>query len=125
MLTRMEHVAIHVDDVTSALRFYTDVLGLQQVVNGVGTGGLPIAYVRLGDSSLIELTTRRGGEPMSGFHLGFECEDLDETCREFVAAGVKVLIAPRPTTPRASYQAGWRRAVFEGPHGELIEVKGP
>jgi hypothetical protein len=31
----------------------------------------------------------------------------------------------KPTTPRGEHQKGWRRSVFKGPHGELIEIKGP
>ena len=125
MLTRMDHVALHVDDVASALRFYVDVLGFEQIHGSPGTGGQPIAYVRLGNLSMIELTTRPGGEPMSGFHLGLECDDLAETCRYFAERGLETVVAPRPTTARGEHQKGWKRAVFKGRHGELIEIKGP
>jgi hypothetical protein len=36
-----------------------------------------------------------------------------------------VLTEPKPTTPRGAHQKGWKRAVFRGPHGETIEIKGP
>jgi catechol 2,3-dioxygenase-like lactoylglutathione lyase family enzyme len=125
MLTRMDHVALHVDDVASALRFYVDVLGFDKIYESPGTGGQPIAYVRLGNASMIELTTRPGGEPMSGYHLGLECDDLAATCTRLADAGVETVVPPKPTTPRGEHQKGWKRAVFKGPHGELIEIKGP
>lgn len=124
-LTRIDHVALHVDDVASAVRFYVDVLGFDVFADGVGTGGSAIAYVQLGPSAKIELTTRPGGEPMSGFHLGLECDDLGDICRRLTAAGVEMVVEPRKTTPRGDYQKDWKRAVFKGPHGELIEIKGP
>jgi catechol 2,3-dioxygenase-like lactoylglutathione lyase family enzyme len=125
MLTRMDHVALHVDDVASALRFYVEVLGFEKVYDSPGTGGQAIAYVRLGNASMIELTTRPGGEPMSGYHLGLECDDLVATCKRLSDAGLEPVVAPKLTTPRGDHQKGWKRAVFKGPHGELIEIKGP
>jgi catechol 2,3-dioxygenase-like lactoylglutathione lyase family enzyme len=124
MLTRMDHVALHVADVPAATAFYVDVLGFEKVHDSPGTGGQPIAYVRLG-ASMIELTTRPGGEPMSGFHLGLETEDLAAAVATLTAHGLAVVTEPKPTTPRGERQKGWRRAVLRGPHGELIELKGP
>jgi catechol 2,3-dioxygenase-like lactoylglutathione lyase family enzyme len=125
VLTRIDHVALHVDDVPAAARFYVEVLGFEKIHDSPGTGGHAIAYVRLNGGSMIELTTRPGGEPMSGFHLGLESDDLTATTAEFKAKGLAVLTEPKPTTPRGEHQKGWRRAVFRGPHGEIIEVKGP
>lgn len=124
-LTVIDHVALHVADVPSAVRFYVDVLGFEVIVDGVGTSGSAIAYVQLGSSAKIELTTRPGGEPMSGFHLGLECDDLADVSRRLTAAGVEMVVEPRKTTPRGARQKNWKRAVFKGPHGELIEIKGP
>ena len=40
------------------------VLGFEAVHDSPGTEGKPIAYVRLAGGSMIELTTRPGGEPI-------------------------------------------------------------
>ena len=124
-LTAIDHVALHVDDVRAALEFYVQVLGFEAVHDSPGTEGKPIAYVRLPGGSMIELTTRPGGEPMSGFHLGLECDDISATTETLRARGLTVLTEPKPTTPRGAHQTGWKRAVFRGPHGETIEIKGP
>jgi catechol 2,3-dioxygenase-like lactoylglutathione lyase family enzyme len=124
-LTGIDHVALHVDDVKAAADFYVEILGFERVHDAPGTEGKPIAYVRLPGGSMIELTTRPGGEPMSGFHLGLECDDIQATTELLRARGLAVLTEPKPTTPRGDHQKGWKRAVFRGPHGETIEVKGP
>jgi catechol 2,3-dioxygenase-like lactoylglutathione lyase family enzyme len=120
----MDHIALHVANVPAAAAFYVDVLGFEKVYDSPGTGGQPIAYVRLG-TSMIELTTRPGGEPMSGFHLGLETDDLTAAMAALTARGLAVVTEPKLTTPRGERQKGWRRAVLRGPHGELIELKGP
>ena len=124
-LTGIDHVALHVDDVKAAADFYVEVLGFERVHDSPGTEGKPIAYVRLSGGSMIELTTRPGGEPMSGFHLGLDCDDIQGATATLRARGLAVLTEPKPTTPRGAHQKGWKRAVFRGPHGETIEIKGP
>ena len=124
-LTAIDHVALHVDNVKAAADFYVEVLGFERVHDSPGTEGKPIAYVRLPGGSMIELTTRPGGEPMSGFHLGLECDDLQAATERLRRQGLAVLTEPKPTTPRGAHQTGWKRAVFRGPHGETIEIKGP
>jgi catechol 2,3-dioxygenase-like lactoylglutathione lyase family enzyme len=124
VFTRMDHVALHVADVAAAADFYFNVLGFEKVHDSPGTGGQPIVYVRLG-ASLIEITTRPGGEPMSGFHFGMETDNLTATVDALKAHGLAVVTEPKPTTPRGDRQKGWKRAVLRGPHGELIEIKGP
>ena len=112
MLTRMDHVALHVADVPAAARFYVEVLGFDKIYDSPGTGGQAIAYVRLGDSSMIEFTTRPGGEPMLGFHLGLESDDLAATTAKLKAAGLQATIEMKPTTARGERQTGWKRSVF-------------
>ena len=125
MLKRMDHVALHVADVPAAVRFYVETLGFEKIHDSPGTSGHAIAYVRLGNASMIELTTRPGGEPMSGFHLGLESDDLAATVAKLTAAGLTMTVAPKPTTARGEHQTGWKRAVFRGPHDETLEIKGP
>ncbi|MGE5538809.1 MAG: VOC family protein [Gemmatimonas sp.] len=123
MFKRIDHVALHVDDVASAARYYVDTFGFEKIFEQKGTGGHAIAYIRLGDS-MIEMTTRPGGEPMSGFHLCLQPKDFDAAITDLRAKGLPLVTEPRATTPRGPLEAGWRRAVFRGPHGELIEIRG-
>lgn len=120
---RIDHVALHVPDVPTACDFYVETFGFEKIFESQGTGGHAIAYVRLGDSQ-IEMTTRPGGEPMSGFHVCLQPIDFDRAIADLKAKGLPLVTDARPTTPRGPLEAGWRRAVFRGPHGELIEIRG-
>lgn len=123
MFKKLDHLALHVADVAAAKAFYVDTFGFEVVEEHIGTAGFAIAYVKLGNS-LIELTTRPGGEAMSGFHICLVPENFAAACAQLMARGLPVVVAPRPTTPRGAEDVGAQRAVFKGPHGELIEVKG-
>lgn len=124
MFKRVDHVALHVADASAAARFYRDVLGFELVAERPGTAGFMIAYVRLGNT-MIELTTRPGGEPMSGFHLALEPENFTTAYSYLKDKGLEILVEARRTTPRGTgNEDGAQRAVFRGPHGEMIEMRG-
>lgn len=123
MFKRMDHVALHVADVEAAKRFYCDILDFRVVDEHIGTSGRAITYVSLADH-LIELTTRPGGEPMSGFHLCLEPEDFATAYEALKGRGLEVVVEARPATPRQGEAGPQQRAIFEGPHGEKIEIKG-
>jgi catechol 2,3-dioxygenase-like lactoylglutathione lyase family enzyme len=122
MFRRVDHLALHVADVKETSRFYVDILGFEQVPHVPGTNP-NVGYVKLGEM-LIELTTRPGGEPMSGFHFCLEAIDFDVAIEALQAHGLTMTGEPRPSAARTPNQQGWHRAVFLGPHGETIEVKG-
>ena len=123
MFKRIDHLALHVADVSTAARFYTDVLGFELVDERPGTQGFMIAYVRLGDT-MLELTTRPGGEPMSGFHIALQPEDFTSAYAYLKDKGLEILVEARRTTPRGANEPPMQRAVFRGPHGEMIEMRG-
>lgn len=123
MFKRIDHVALHVADVSAAVEFYVTAFGFEKIFGHRGSAGREIAFIRLSDST-IELTARPGSEPMSGFHLCLEPVDFDAAFSALSARKLPLVIDPRPTTPRWPSEEGWRRAVFRGPHGELIEIRG-
>jgi catechol 2,3-dioxygenase-like lactoylglutathione lyase family enzyme len=120
---RIDHVALHVADVGATAEFYAAALGFEKYFEYRGATGGGIIYIRLADS-IIELTTRPGGEPMSGFHLCFEPEDFDTAFAALSARKLPLVTDVRATTPRGPSEEGWRRAVFRGPNGELLEIRG-
>lgn len=123
MFKRVDHIALHVPDVEEAATFYESVLGFTRYFGHSSSRGEPILYLRLGEM-VLELTQHTPAEPMSGFHFCLETEDIDTACSRLTEAGVPLIQAPRPTTPRAPAEAGWHRAVFRGPNGEMIELRG-
>ncbi len=123
MFKRLHHVALHVTDVKSAVRFYTEVLGFQEIAAAPSAKSHPNVFVQLGEA-LLELSHRDQEEAMSGFHLCFQPDDFNAAFARLQAKGLPVLVSARPLNQGRPDEAGFQRAVFSGPHGELIEIRG-
>jgi len=106
MESRLDHVAIAVRSVASALAFYRDQLGFQVTQHrtiaedGVGVTMLDGGSVRidlleaLGPESVIARFLDKRGEGVH--HVAMTVQDLSETVERLRAAGVKILNDPRP-----------------------------
>jgi lactoylglutathione lyase len=122
MFQRIDHVAVHVSNLESSVKFYERHFGFKDYFRQVASGGLQIAYLKLGDT-VLELT-HHPGESMSGFHFCLETDNFDGTVAQLQEDGVKLLRAPHATAAREPRENGWRRVVFAGPDGEQIELRG-
>jgi lactoylglutathione lyase len=122
MFKRIDHVAIHVQDLERSVSFYENHFGFRKYFQHAATGGLQIAYLRLGDT-VLELTHKSDGA-MQGFHFCLETDNLEETVAKLQHDGVRMLRAPHDTAAREPREQGWRRVVFAGPDGEQIEIRG-
>jgi lactoylglutathione lyase len=122
MFKRIDHVAIHVTDLDRSVAFYENHFGFKKYFQHAATGGLQIAYLKLGDT-VLELTHKSDG-PMSGFHFCLETDNFDETVENLQKQGVQLIRAPHHTAAREPRESGWRRVVFGGPDGEQIELRG-
>ncbi len=123
MFKRIDHLALHVPEVAAAVRFYAENFGFVKTFEAPVAGGHTIAFIELG-GTLIELTERDEAEPMSGFHLCLQTDDFDAAMSGLCARGLPMVTEARPTSPRGPHEAACRRAVFRGPYGELIEIRG-
>ena len=119
---RIDHVAIHVSELERSVKFYERHFGFKDYFRQVASGGLQIAYLKLG-GTVLELT-HHPGESMSGFHFCLETDNFDQTVAQLQEQGVKLLRAPHETAAREPRENGWRRVVFAGPDGEQIELRG-
>lgn len=122
MFKRIDHVAIHVSDLNRSVAFYERHFGFKHYFQQIASGGLQIAYLRLGDT-VLELTHHSDGA-MQGFHFCLETDSFDETVDQLQKDGVKLVRAPHDTAAREPREKGWRRVVFGGPDGEQIELRG-
>jgi lactoylglutathione lyase len=122
MLKRIDHVAIHVRDLDRSVAFYEQHFGFKKYFQHAATGGLQIAYLKLGDT-VLELTHKTDGA-MMGFHFCLETDNFDETVSRLQQDGVQLVRAPHDTVAREPRENGWRRVVFGGPDGEQIELRG-
>ncbi len=122
MFKFIDHVAVHCSDLDRSVRFYTGNFGFEELSRHDRPGG-GISYLRLGHT-VLELTQKQG-ESMSGMHFALEAEDMDTALAHLAAAGIVVLQPARPLNARRPGEPDTvRRAVFAGPDGEMIEVRG-
>jgi lactoylglutathione lyase len=120
--SRIDHVALSVNDLAKSVAFYEKNFGFETYSRDyVERAGLHIAYLKLGDT-VLELTGR--GESMSGFHFCLETDNFDGAVETLKKNGVEVATPPHATKPRVPRENGWRRVVFYGPDREQIEIRG-
>ena len=118
---RIDHVAVNASDLENSKSFYETHFGFETYYEHGTPMGIIISYLRL-DDTVLELVGK--GTPVDGFHFCLETDDFDGAVKELSAAGVEVAQAPHPTDAREEREKGWRRVVFKGPDGELIEIRG-
>jgi len=93
MFKRIDHVAIHVQDLDRSVAFYEKHFGFKKYFQHAGGGGQQIAYLRLGDT-VLELTHHSDGA-MKGFHFCLETDDFDETVMQLQKEGVPLVRGAR------------------------------
>ena len=134
MAPRLEHVGIPVRSIERSKALYCDLLGYRPFFEV--TVDLPhfarIVFLRK-RSSRIELQEMRGdqwaatptGRVGGLLHVSFAVDDLDGEVQRWTAAGQRLSVPPHHPGVMLPAEEHWRRAVFEGPDGELIELRGP
>src|SRR5437870_10462617 len=98
MFKRIDHVAIHVRDLNRSVAFYEKHFGFKKYFQHAATGGLQIAYLKLGDT-ILELTHKSDGT-MAGFHFCLETDGFDETVAQLQQQGVQLVRATHDTAAR-------------------------
>lgn len=126
MFKRISHVAIDVAGLERSVEFYERNFGFEKYFEHTTTAGLRLANLRLGDTTL-ELVQRADAR-IGGFHFCLETNDFGKAVRVLKKRNVKIVRPPHDAATRDAAteprETGWRRAVFCGPDGEPIEIRG-
>ena len=111
----VHQVAICVDDVDAALKFYVGVLGCEQRSDRPDFG-FPGAWL---DAGTQQIHLMQFGAPAPSFsHFALRVDDTEACCADLEAAGVEFR--------RSDYVAGAGRQVFlKDPAGNEIELNQP
>jgi len=121
---RIHHVAVLVKDIDNSQSFYENHFGFETYFEHNTASGIPVVCLRL-DDTVLEL---RAGEASPGGYVGcyfcLESDDLERDVGSLKKAGVIIDQEIHETTPRNYKERRWKRAVFKGPDGELIEIRG-
>ena len=121
---RMHHVAMQVKDVDNSQSFYEHHFGFETYFDHEQVDGVPVVCLRL-DDTVLEL--RVGNVAPDGYQGCFFCletDDLGADVETLKKAGVVLHRDIHETTPRNYEERRWKRAIFKGPDGELIEMRG-
>ncbi len=120
----IHHVAMRVQDFDASVRFYTDLLGLRNVLQW-GEGPKRAVMLDTGDGSCIELFAGGTPEPKPEghvIHFALRCRDVDGVYARALAAGAPSIIAPKDVEIASTPPLPVRLAFFGGPDGETIEL---
>ena len=127
MFKRIDHIAFNVKDRAKSIKFYEEYLGFKKYFeHDVPFPAVEkIVYLKLGDTvlELIHMPTNSDSADQ-GFHFCLESDNFDEDYTRLINAGIPVNTEPHPVGAREPGEEGWRRVVFVGPDGELIEFRG-
>lgn len=121
MFRKIDHVAVHCSDLERSLAFYQDAFEFQFISRVERPGG-GIAYARLGDT-VLELT-QKAGERYGGYHIAIWADDMDAAIAHLAAKRVRPIQEARAAKVKMPEEGDTRRAVYAGPDGEMIEVRG-
>ena len=113
------HAMVYSRDVAVALRFYTEVIGLELLEEF--RGGERLVYARLkaprGDGTIALHLLEPGKElHTGGVRLYFEIKDLDRCCKRIEKLGVKLSQAPK------LMPWGWKHAYLDDPDGHEVSL---
>ena len=102
-ISQLNHVAIHVEDVSKSVAFYRDVLGLEPMPRPAFS--FPGAWFRVGADQELHIIGERQREVIShnrGNHFALLVDDFDAWERRLTASGVNM--APRRLRPDGAWQ---------------------
>ncbi len=118
---KLLHTRYRVNDLEKTVRFYKDVLGLEEVRRHKSPRGSELAFMKAPDSEeLIELCYFPGSGPVQVqadlTHLAFEVESLEEFGKHLAKVGVKYSDGPHLKPD------GGGIAFVDAPEGYEIEL---
>lgn len=120
-VTKLLHTRYRVNDLERTVKFYREVLGLQEIRRHKSPRGSELAFLKAPDSEEeIEITHFSNGGPVQVqpdlTHLAFLVESLDEFSKHLAKLGIKY--SDGPTTS----STGTKFAFIDAPEGYEIEL---
>ena len=121
MVKKLLHTRYRVKDLEKTVKFYTDVLGLQEIRRHTSGRGSQLVFLKApqSDEEIEICKFDESGPVVVGpdlTHLAFEVEDLEKFARESAAKGYPLSDGPHKTP------GGSAIAFIDAPEGYEIEL---
>ena len=124
---RLIHTMLRVGDLEKAIKFYTEVFGMQELRReDFPDARFSLGFVGFGperDHSVIELTHNWDTDDYemgNGYgHVAIQCDDLQATCEKVKASEGELVSEPR------KMPGGPVMAFAKDPQGYMLELLGP
>lgn len=129
-IKKIAHLGVAVQDLESAMKFFTEDLPLE-VTHTEDYQGMKIAFIPIGDSSVELLQDVSGASAIKKFldkngegihHIAYEVDDINEAISELKAKGVK-LIDEKPRQGAHGMSVAFMHP--KATHGILMELCQP
>lgn len=126
MFTRIDHVAFAVKDRNKSIDFYEKNFGFKKFFEH-DAPDVPelekVVYLQLGDT-ILEFEHWSKDRVNKGYHFCIISDDFNSDYKRLKETGIEVLTDVHIPSPRFPKEVGWKRVVFKGLDGELIEIRG-
>jgi lactoylglutathione lyase len=118
---KLLHTRYRVNDLEKTVKFYKDVLGLEEIRRNKSPRGSELAFLKTpGSEELIEITYFPGSGPVQVqpdlTHLAFEIDNLEEFGKHLASLGLKFSDGPTKSSSGSSF------AFIDAPEGYEIEL---
>ena len=120
-VTKLLHTRYRVNDLERTVKFYRDVLGLEEIKRHKSPRGSELVFLKApGSEEQIEITSFPASGPVRVqpdlTHLAFEVDSLDEFAKHLARHGLKYSDGPATTS------SGTVFAFIDAPEGYEIEL---
>ncbi len=118
---KLLHTRYRVNDLEKTVKFYKEVLGLEEIRRNKSPRGSELAFLKTpGSEELIEITYFPGSGPVQVqpdlTHLAFEVDSLEEFGKHLASLGLKFSDGPTKSSSGSSF------AFIDAPEGYEIEL---
>jgi lactoylglutathione lyase len=118
---KLLHTRYRVNDLEKTVKFYKEVLGLEEARRHESPRGSKLVFLRTpGSEELIEITYFPAGGPVQVqpdlTHLAFEVDSLDEFAKHLAKLGIKYSDGPTKSSSGNTF------AFIDAPEGYEIEL---
>lgn len=112
----VKNIAIAVENMEESAKFYTEILGMDEIRRFSPQPGLNIALFRGEGEAMIELIKNEDNAKKGLFLVGMEVNDIDAEVANLKTKGVQLTRGPlgTPGSPRVAF--------LDGPDGVEIEL---